>query len=90
VFWKIIGVSAAVLTMFGFVPQIVKVFKTKSAKDVSILTLVQFALGTILWIVYGVYLKNAIIITANIVTLTTLLILISMYIFYTRFKSKMI
>ena len=89
-FWKIIGVSAAVLTMFGFVPQIVKVFKTKSAKDVSILTLVQFALGTILWIVYGVYLKNAIIITANIVTLTTLLILISMYIFYTRFKSKMI
>lgn len=77
---------AAVLTMFAFIPQIVKVLKTKSAKDVSVITLLQLSLGVSLWIVYGIHLKDAIIITANSITLTTLILLLSLYFNYGRIK----
>lgn len=84
--WTIIGVSAATLTMFSFIPQIVKVLNTKSAKDVSVITLLQLSLGVSLWIVYGIHLKDAIIITANSITLMTLILLLSLYFNYGRIK----
>jgi len=84
--WTIIGLCAAILTMFAFIPQIVKVLKTKSAKDVSVITLLQLSLGVSLWIVYGIHLKDAIIITANSITLTTLILLLSLYFNYGRTK----
>jgi MtN3 and saliva related transmembrane protein len=82
--WSIIGSSAAALTMFGFIPQIIKVLKTKSLKDVSLTTLTQLSLGVSLWIAYGIYLKDAIIITANTVTLFSLIILLFLYFRYGR------
>lgn len=77
--WQVIGALAATLTMFSFIPQIVKVLKTKSAKDVSLITLLQLSLGVSLWIVYGVHLKDRIIIAANAVTLATLAVLLLLY-----------
>lgn len=78
-FWQIIGMLAATLTMFSFVPQIIKVLRTNSLKDVSLVTLLQLSLGVSLWIAYGIYLKDKIIIMANAVTLTTLVILLFLY-----------
>ena len=85
-FWVILGSSAAILTMFSFVPQIFKVIKTKSAKDVSLLTILQLSLGVSLWIIYGINLRNTIIIMANSVTLITLIILLFLYFNYGRQK----
>lgn len=85
--WRIIGAIAATLTMFAFVPQIIKVLKTKSVKDVSLTTLLQLSLGVLAWIAYGVHLKDAIIITANAVTLATMIILLFLYFNYGREKS---
>jgi len=82
--WHIIGSLAAFLTMFSFIPQIAKTVKTKSAKDVSIITLLQLSSGVLLWITYGIYLKNAIIIIANGVTLVTLVALLFLYFNYGR------
>jgi MtN3 and saliva related transmembrane protein len=65
--------------MFGFVPQILKMWKTRSAEDVSGLTLVQFGAGVTLWMLYGVHLKDFIIIGANAVSLATLLIALGFY-----------
>lgn len=83
-FWSMIGFAAATLTMFSFVPQIIKVIKLKSAKDVSVVTLLQLSLGVSLWIAYGIYLKNTIVIIANTVTLLSLLALLSLYFSYNR------
>lgn len=80
--WKIIGLCAATLTMFSFIPQIIKVRRNRCAKDVSLITLLQFTLGVSLWIIYGVYLKDAVIIIANIVTLISLIILLFFYFAY--------
>ena len=82
-FWEMIGITAATLTMFGFVPQVIKILRTKSAKDVSPITLIQFSLGTLLWTAYGLHLKDKIIVVANIFTLLTLLFAVILYI---RFK----
>jgi MtN3 and saliva related transmembrane protein len=82
--WTIIGSAAASLTMFAFIPQIIKTVKTKSVKDVSIITLLQLSLGVSLWIIYGIHLKDAIIILANSVTLATLIMLLYLYFNYGR------
>jgi len=85
-FWTVIGSTAAILTMFAFIPQIAKVLKTKSAKDVSPTTLIQLSLGVSLWIAYGLHLEDAIIIIANSITLFSLIILLILYFFYGRIK----
>ena len=82
--WKLIGALAAMLTMFSFIPQIIKVLKNKSAKDVSLIMILQLSLGVFLWIVYGFYLRDPIIITANSVTLTSLFVLLLLYFNYGR------
>ncbi|HNW39752.1 MAG TPA: SemiSWEET family transporter [Candidatus Omnitrophota bacterium] len=82
--WTIIGITAAVLTMFSFVPQVFRSLRTKSVKDVSPVTLFQLASGVILWTIYGIGRHDLIIIAANIFTLVTLLILIFLYFNYGR------
>jgi MtN3 and saliva related transmembrane protein len=81
-FWKLIGLAAAALTTFSFVPQIIKLRKVKSSRDVSLLTLLQFMAGVSLWVFYGIYLKDVIIIVANFVTLITLVVLVYFYFKY--------
>jgi len=83
-FWVFIGASAAVLSSLSFIPQIIKVLATKSAKDLSLVTLIQFSTGTSLWLAYGVHLKNAIIIIANAFTLINLLGLLLLYFLYRK------
>lgn len=81
-FWTIIGITAASLTMFGFIPQIIKIYKTKSAKDISLIALLQFTMGISLWILYGIHLRDAIIIVANTVSVSTLFIALILYFRY--------
>jgi len=77
--WAILGIAGASLTMFGFVPQILKMWKTQSAEDVSGLTLVQFGAGVTLWMLYGIHLRDFIIIGANAVSLAILIIALGFY-----------
>ena len=65
----LVGILAATLTTLSFLPQVIKTFKTRHTKDLSLGMLVIFALGLVLWTVYGVMLKELPIILANTVTL---------------------
>lgn len=80
--WTIIGAVAATLTMFSFVPQIARSLRTKSVRDVSPVTLFQLSAGVLLWMIYGIYRQDPIIICANAVTLACLSILIFLYFKY--------
>jgi len=82
--WYIIGISAALLTTFGFVPQIIKMVRTKSVKDISLTTLFQFSAGVTLWTLYGIHLGDPIIIAANLITFITLVAAIVLYHHYNR------
>ena len=77
--WYAVGAVAATLTSFGFVPQIVKMWRSKSVKDISPFTLLQFIAGVVLWTVYGVHLKDPVVIAANVVSLSTLAIALTIY-----------
>lgn len=77
--WTMIGTVAACLTMFGFVPQIVKMSKTRSVKDVSELTLIQYSMGVALWLLYGIHIGDLIVIVANAISLMTLLVALGLY-----------
>ena len=54
---EIIGLVASVFLAVSFVPQVLRVFQMKSAREISILfTLFQLA-GLALWLTYGSILK---------------------------------
>ena len=60
-----IGIVAALLTTFGFVPQIIKLLKTRKTDGVSAIMVVQIAAGLLLWVIYGILRNDSIIIIAN-------------------------
>ena len=64
-----IGFIAALLTTVAFLPQALKVWQTRSAKDVSLGMYMLFTLGVALWLIYGVLLNSWPIIVSNLVTL---------------------
>ena len=74
---EIIGFVAALLTTSAFVPQVVKVWKSKSSKGVSVSMYLVLLLGVFLWGVYGYLIDSMSIMIANTVTgLLQLMILI--------------
>jgi len=77
---NLIGYSAAALTTFAFVPQVVKTWRTKSAADFSFVTLAALTSGVFLWLVYGIALHSAPIVAANATTfvLTTALFILKL------------
>ncbi|MCZ7384228.1 MAG: SemiSWEET family transporter [Candidatus Methanoperedens sp.] len=82
--WYLVGMGAALLTTFGFVPQIIKMHRTKSARDISPATLLQFSAGTILWALYGYHIRDVIIVSANLISFIIMVVAIIQYNFYSR------
>ena len=66
---NLLGLVAATLTTAAFVPQLVKVWRSRSAADLSVVTLLVFSAGLALWLVYGVRIGAPPVIAANAVTL---------------------
>lgn len=83
--WYAVGAVAAALTSFGFVPQIVKMWQTKSVRDISPISILQFIAGVLLWTVYGVHLRDPVVMAANLVSLA---ILITALLLYFRFFKR--
>jgi MtN3 and saliva related transmembrane protein len=65
----VIGVAAATLTTAAFVPQVWRVWRTRSADDLSFGMLLVFIAGLFLWLVYGLRAHMLPVIVANAVTL---------------------
>jgi len=63
-----VGLIAGTLTTMSFVPQVWKIWNTKSARDLSWGMVAVFCAGTFLWLVYGLMLGAVSIIVANAVT----------------------
>jgi MtN3 and saliva related transmembrane protein len=61
----IVGLLAAVLTTGSWIPQLVRVWRTRSTDDLSWGYLATFATGVFLWLVYGLYREDAAIVLAN-------------------------
>ena len=70
----ILGVSAGVLILTGWVEQIYKGYKTKSMRDISRFLMIFIAAGSILWLTYGFIVTDVFIIGTNTAGLSLMII----------------
>jgi MtN3 and saliva related transmembrane protein len=64
-----LGFIAGILTTVAFVPQVIKIWKTKHARDISLGMFAIFSSGVLLWLFYGIEIDAMPVIVSNAVTL---------------------
>ncbi len=62
---EMIGLAGAFLSSITFIPQVYKVWKTKSVGDLSLMMMLIVSSSTIIWLVYGIALLLWPVILAN-------------------------
>lgn len=65
----ILGIVAGTLTTASFLPQVIKAYKSKHTKDVSLFMFILLFVGLCLWLIYGFVRSDLPIILANTVSL---------------------
>jgi MtN3 and saliva related transmembrane protein len=65
---EIIGFIAGILTTVAFIPQVWRLFKLKSAHEISLPFTMMFFFGGIFWLTYGIILAQAPLIFANAIS----------------------
>ena len=66
---NMIGSIAAFSTTTAFVPQLIRVWRLKSARDISLYMFLLFSFGEAMWLIYGLLIHSMPVILANVVTL---------------------
>ncbi len=64
----VLGLLAGVLTTLSFLPQVIKAWKSRSTRDISLGMFLMFCTGVLLWIIYGILVADAPVIAANVLT----------------------
>ena len=80
-----VGSIAALLTMTGFVPQVIRMLRTKSVEDISIVALLQTWVGVVCWAVYAFWMADSILLYANLFSTTVFSIAL---VAYSKYKVK--
>ncbi len=79
----VIGTIAGFVSAITFLPQVIKIWKTKSAKDLSSVTLLLLFLNVSLWLVYGILVEDYPIMGTNGIVLSMIIAMI-----YFKWKYK--
>jgi len=64
-----LGYTAAFCTTAAFVPQLARVIRLRSAREISLPTFLLFSIGVFLWLIYGIAIWSMPVIASNVVTL---------------------
>lgn len=86
--WQVWGFVAGALTSLGFLPQIIKGYRTKHLRDLSYLMNSMLGIGMCMWLLYGINKKDNVIIAANIAGVAFNLTLIAMKYYYSKTAEK--
>jgi MtN3 and saliva related transmembrane protein len=73
-----VGYIAGALTTISFVPQLIKAWKMRETRDLSLTMLVLFGIGILLWTIYGFWVDSFPIIVANVTTFVLILVLLGL------------
>lgn len=79
-----IGSVAACLTTFAFLPQVVKLWQSRSVNDISLVSYSALSLGVFLWFVYGLGIGSLPVIVANGITFVLSTFILIMKIIFRR------
>jgi MtN3 and saliva related transmembrane protein len=83
-----VGFMAASCTTMAFVPQLIRVYQLKSARDISLPTFLLFSIGVFLWLIYGIYAGSKPVIASNTVTLVLSVSILFLKLKYDRNAAK--
>ncbi len=78
-----LGLIAGALTTAAFIPQVVKIWKSRHTQDISLGMFAIFSIGVFLWLLYGIQLDALPVILSNGVTL-----LLSLTILFFKLRYK--
>ena len=76
------GLFAGLLCTISFIPQVIKIFRSKDAGGVSIITFILFSIGVFLWFLYGIMIGDYPVIITNAVIFLLALLIVFMKIRY--------
>ncbi|MBN8534169.1 MAG: SemiSWEET transporter [Rhizobiales bacterium] len=79
---EMIGAIAATITTLCWVPQAIKVVRTRETAAISLMMYLMLALGIAMWLAYGVLIGSWPLIGANAVTLVPVLAILGMKLRY--------
>ncbi len=80
----ILAIIAGILILAGWVPQIVKGYRTKKLDDVSKYLMILLASGAFLWILYGIEKDDPFIIGVNVAAIALTMIVLRMKFKYSK------
>jgi MtN3 and saliva related transmembrane protein len=72
----LVGYIAGTLTTVSFVPQVIKAWRMRETRDISLAMLVLFGIGILLWTLYGFWTGSLPIIAANVITFVLIIVLL--------------
>jgi MtN3 and saliva related transmembrane protein len=78
----ILGYGACAVTALTFLPQVLKTWKEKSAKNVSLMMFIIAFVNEIMWIAYGMLRDDMVIIVTNVIMITMCSVMISLKLKY--------
>jgi len=87
--FEVLGIIGSLIVCGSVIPQVIRTFRTKSARDLSITSLSTLMLGLILLMAYSVHIRDWIFIFGNSLSLSSVGILIGFWRSYT-FKPSLI
>jgi len=79
---EILGLVAGLFTTIAFVPQVIKIWKSKHANDISLAMFSLFSSGVALWIIYGLIIGSLPVILSNAVTLVLALAILFLKLYF--------
>jgi MtN3 and saliva related transmembrane protein len=82
--WEInlVGYIAAICTTISFLPQLIRVYRLKSAHEISFTMFLIYSFGIFLWLLYGIFIRSFPIIMSNAFTLALSLAILFLKIRY--------
>ncbi|MBN9352405.1 MAG: SemiSWEET transporter [Chitinophagaceae bacterium] len=80
----ILGYSAGFITTLTFLPQVLKTYKEKSARDISLNMFLIAATNEIMWVVYGFLKNDMVIVLTNAVVLVLSLTMVVFKLKYSK------
>jgi MtN3 and saliva related transmembrane protein len=81
-FTDVLGYSACAVTAMTFLPQVIKTWKEKSARNVSLLMFIIAAINEVMWIAYGFLRDDMVIIVTNVIMIAMASVMISLKLRY--------
>ena len=62
-----IGYIAGIIGILSFIPQIIKLLRTRKSEDISLLMMIFIGISVFLWIIYGITISSGPVIYINII-----------------------